>query len=132
MQAAGEVLRRGLSRLTLLGDPEEIEAKAKQLRVDLSGADVVFPAEGANLDKYTDLLFGLRKEKVRREEGQRWREERECRGTGGCIRAEQEDRWAVFPAEGENVDTHTHARIFCLGSGMQRRGNGWGWHRGGL
>ena len=95
MQAAGEVLRRGLSRLTLLGDPEEIEAKAKQLRVDLSGADVVFPAEGANLDKYTDLLFGLRKEKVRRA------------GGGGENRV-QENRWIVFPAERGNVDIHTH------------------------
>ena len=65
MQAAGEVLRRGLSKLTLIGNPEDIEAKAKQLRVDLSGANVVFPAEAEDLEKYTDLLYGLRKAKVR-------------------------------------------------------------------
>lgn len=63
VQAAGEVLRRSLCRVTLVGNPEEILTKAKQLRVDLTGATLVDPKDAANLDTYVELLYEARKAK---------------------------------------------------------------------
>ncbi|CAI5946753.1 unnamed protein product [Closterium sp. NIES-65] len=63
IQAAGEVLRRSLCRVTLIGHPDEIITAAKQLRVDVSGADIVYPPSAPNLDHYAELLYQARKDK---------------------------------------------------------------------
>ncbi|GJP32579.1 hypothetical protein CLOM_g17198 [Closterium sp. NIES-68] len=63
IQAAGEVLRRSLCRVTLIGNPDEIITAAKQLRVDVSGADIIYPPSAPNLDHYAELLYQARKDK---------------------------------------------------------------------
>ncbi|CAI5995076.1 unnamed protein product, partial [Closterium sp. NIES-65] len=63
VQAAGEVLRRSLCQLTLVGKPDLILTQAKQLRVDLTGANIVNPASAPNLETYVDILYEARKSK---------------------------------------------------------------------
>ncbi|CAI5514220.1 unnamed protein product [Closterium sp. Naga37s-1] len=63
VQAAGEVLRRSLCQLTLVGNPDLILTQAKQLRVDLTGANIVNPASAPNLETYVDILYEARKSK---------------------------------------------------------------------
>lgn len=43
LEAAGIVLRRGVARLTILGDPQQVRARAAGLGVDLAAADVIDP-----------------------------------------------------------------------------------------
>ncbi|CAI5486258.1 unnamed protein product [Closterium sp. Naga37s-1] len=56
VQAAGEVLRRSLCKLTLLGNPEEVLLQAKNQCVDLSGANIVDPGASPDLDRYVELI----------------------------------------------------------------------------
>ncbi|CAI5997112.1 unnamed protein product [Closterium sp. NIES-64] len=63
VQAAGEVLRRSLCQLTLVGKPDLILTQAKQLRVDLTGANIINPASAPNLETYVDILYEARKSK---------------------------------------------------------------------
>ncbi|GJP51306.1 hypothetical protein CLOM_g10469 [Closterium sp. NIES-68] len=63
VQAAGEVLRRSLCQLTLVGKPDDILTEAKQLRVDLTGANIVNPGLAPNLETYVDILYEARKSK---------------------------------------------------------------------
>lgn len=39
--AAAEVVRKGLAKITLLGNPETIQAQAAKLGVDISGCQIV-------------------------------------------------------------------------------------------
>ena len=39
--AAAEVVRKGLARITLLGNPETVQAEAAKLGVDVSGCQIV-------------------------------------------------------------------------------------------
>lgn len=63
LQAADEILRLRLAKLTILGDPEEIRLHAKTLNLDLSGANVVKTLNSDLLDHYTDQLYEKRKHK---------------------------------------------------------------------
>lgn len=63
VQAAGEVLRRGLCHLTLIGDPKKIRDVAQAHHVNLEGARLVNPATSQDLDRYVDILYNLRKKK---------------------------------------------------------------------
>ncbi|CAI5472286.1 unnamed protein product [Closterium sp. Yama58-4] len=56
VQAAGEVLRRSLCKLTLLGNLEEVLLQAKNQCVDLSGANIVDPGASPDLDRYVELI----------------------------------------------------------------------------
>ncbi|CAI5972832.1 unnamed protein product [Closterium sp. NIES-65] len=56
VQAAGEVLRRSLCKLTLLGNPEEVLLQAKNQCVDLSGANILDPGASPDLDRYVELI----------------------------------------------------------------------------
>lgn len=64
VQAAGELSRRSLCKLTLLGDPAKILSQAKQFRVDLAGVDIVNPATSERLEEYTQFVHEKRKHKV--------------------------------------------------------------------
>ncbi|ETV89308.1 phosphate acetyltransferase, variant [Aphanomyces astaci] len=63
LQAADEVLRRGIARLTILGDVESINARAKTLRLDLSQATLLDPSKADKLATYADHYFEKRKSK---------------------------------------------------------------------
>ncbi|RHZ18946.1 hypothetical protein DYB26_016441, partial [Aphanomyces astaci] len=63
LQAADEVLRRGIARLTILGDVESINARAKTLRLDLSQATLLNPSKADKLATYADHYYEKRKAK---------------------------------------------------------------------
>eukprot|EP00850_Spirogloea_muscicola_P006145 SM000029S10440 [mRNA] locus=s29:178187:183224:- [translate_table: standard] len=64
IHAAGEVMRRGLADLTLLGNQERIQGLAKQHHVDLGGVQIVNPPASPKLEDYTRELYDARKHKV--------------------------------------------------------------------
>ncbi len=63
LRAADQVLSRGIARLTLLGDEEEVRAHARQLGVDVAGAAVVDPATSAWREEFADEYAALRAHK---------------------------------------------------------------------
>ncbi|TMW58283.1 hypothetical protein Poli38472_011871 [Pythium oligandrum] len=63
LQAADEVLRQRLSKVTILGNPEEIRLHAKTLNLDLSRATIIDPAKSDLLDKYSKYFYEKRKHK---------------------------------------------------------------------
>ena len=64
LKAAAHVLRRGMCRITLLGDPREIADKAAELGVDVSGAAVIDPASSELLPRFASEYVELRKHKL--------------------------------------------------------------------
>lgn len=63
VQAAAKVLREGLAVPVLLGDPEKISAVAKGVNVNLTGIEIVDPANHPKAAAYADALYELRKAK---------------------------------------------------------------------
>lgn len=70
LRAAEIVLEEGISRLILVGNPDEIEAKSKELKLkNINKATIINPHSNEKKDLYTDLLLEIRKEKgLKREE----------------------------------------------------------------
>jgi phosphate acetyltransferase len=63
-QAAEKILKQGLaSKLFLLGNPDEMIAKAKELNVDISGAELVDPLNDDERLDYANEFFEMRKAK---------------------------------------------------------------------
>lgn len=64
LTAADRILAEGIADIILIGNPAEIEAKAKELNLtNLGGATIINPADEAVIDKYAPLYFDLRKSK---------------------------------------------------------------------
>lgn len=63
VQAAAQIVREGLAQVTLLGNAEEIAAVAKKFSVSLDGVNCVDPNTDAELPRYIELFYELRKEK---------------------------------------------------------------------
>lgn len=63
VQAAEIITKEGIAKVTLLGKEEEIKATAQKFNVSLEGIDIVNPEEDADLEKYINLFYELRKEK---------------------------------------------------------------------
>ena len=63
LQAAHQLLEQKVCRLTILGDPEAIAARARELRLDLSGATLTDPTAGEQLEKFATEFAELRKSK---------------------------------------------------------------------
>lgn len=61
--AAQKINELGLAYPILVGNKSEIDSKAKELSVDLSGIEIIDPDESANLDKYIEAFYELRKNK---------------------------------------------------------------------
>ncbi|MFQ6172434.1 phosphate acetyltransferase [Oryzobacter sp. R7] len=61
--AADQVLSRGIARLTLLGDDTTVRAAARQLGVDLAGAEVVDPATSPLRERFAEEYARLRAHK---------------------------------------------------------------------
>jgi len=63
LRAAEIILRRGVVDLTVLGNPDEVGARAAALGVDLEGAQLVDPLASPLRDDYAARYFELRKHK---------------------------------------------------------------------
>jgi phosphate acetyltransferase len=65
LQAAAEVLSRGICDITLLGDIDAMKEIAHRNDMDLSGADLIDPkqAESKVIQDYAETLYELRKHK---------------------------------------------------------------------
>lgn len=63
VQAAAKIVKAGIAEVTLLGDADAIRATAAKFSVDLTGIGIVDPSKSADLSRYTDMFYELRKEK---------------------------------------------------------------------
>jgi phosphate acetyltransferase len=63
LRAAEQVLARGMARLTLLGDPERVRDRARQLGLDISAADVVDPETSPWRERFAAEYATLRAHK---------------------------------------------------------------------
>jgi phosphate acetyltransferase len=63
LRAAAEILRQGVAKLTILGEPESLRAHAEAMGLDLGAAEVRDPANSPKNEDYAQTLFELRKHK---------------------------------------------------------------------
>lgn len=63
LQAAEIILKEGIARLILLGDPIVIKQKANELGVEISGAELIDPRTDERRDAYAELMVEIRKNK---------------------------------------------------------------------
>ncbi len=64
LTAADRIIADGIAKIILIGDPVEILAMAKELKLaHIPKATIVNPADEAVIDKYAPLFFDLRKSK---------------------------------------------------------------------
>ncbi len=61
--AADQLLRRKVARITLLGIPGFIQAKAERLQLDISAADVIDPTDPPLRDRFAAEYYELRKDR---------------------------------------------------------------------
>ena len=61
--AASKIVKAGLARVTLVGDPAKIAETAGALGVDLTGVQIINPASSDKAKPYAEALYMLRKEK---------------------------------------------------------------------
>ncbi|HXV19978.1 MAG TPA: phosphate acetyltransferase [Desulfuromonadales bacterium] len=72
VQAAGQIVKDGLAKVVLLGNPETLKAKAKELGASLDGVTLLDPKTSPKLESYIDELVELRKKKgLSREEAKK-------------------------------------------------------------
>lgn len=64
LSAADRIIAEGLADIVLIGDPADIHALAKELKLEhIKDADIVNPADESVIDRYAPLFFELRKKK---------------------------------------------------------------------
>ena len=63
VQAAEKIVKLGLAKITLVGAKAEIEAKAAELGVDLTGVSIADPATSEKTASYAEQLFHIREKK---------------------------------------------------------------------
>ncbi len=64
LKAADEVIREGIAQIILIGDPEKVKAKAKDLGLtQITNAQIVNPLNHPKKETYIDLMVELRKNK---------------------------------------------------------------------
>ncbi|AJF07090.1 phosphate acetyltransferase [Geoalkalibacter subterraneus] len=63
VQAAGRIVKDGLARVVLLGDPDALQSKASELGCTLDGVTLENPKTSDKLDGYVAELVELRKKK---------------------------------------------------------------------
>jgi len=68
LQAASIILREGIARLILLGDPGEIGEAARKLGVDITGAILVDPKTDSRREHYASIMLDMRRSKGLTEE----------------------------------------------------------------
>jgi phosphate acetyltransferase len=68
LQAASIILKEGIARLILLGNPGEITEAALKLGVDISGATIVDPKTDSRRNQYASIMLDMRRSKGLTEE----------------------------------------------------------------
>ncbi len=68
VKAAAIIAEKGIADVTLLGDPEKVNAIAKEAGADISGIKIVNPATSEKASAYANTLYELRKAKGMTEE----------------------------------------------------------------
>ena len=63
LRATDRLLRRGVAKLTLLGNPEAVRRRGNELGIDLSAVDVIDPTTSDLIDEFADVYTELRKHK---------------------------------------------------------------------
>ena len=63
LEATQMVLEEGFANIVLIGNPDEINKLAKDHNIDLTGAQIVNPTASAELSRYANDLYQLRKNK---------------------------------------------------------------------
>lgn len=64
LTAADRIIAEGIADIILIGDPAEIMAMAKDLKLaNIGKATIINPADEKVIDKYAPLYFDLRKKK---------------------------------------------------------------------
>ena len=63
VQASAKILKEGVARVTLLGNPEEVRKVAAETGTDLTGVAIIDPATSEKSAAYAELLYELRKAK---------------------------------------------------------------------
>ena len=63
LEATQMVLEEGFANIVLIGNPDEINKLAKEHNIDLTGAQIVNPTTSAELSRYANDLYELRKNK---------------------------------------------------------------------
>ncbi len=63
VQAAQKIIEAGIARVTLLGDPRQVEAVAARFNVDLQGVAIIDPAASPDFERYVQWFYEMRKEK---------------------------------------------------------------------
>ncbi|NLB90946.1 MAG: phosphate acetyltransferase [Clostridiales bacterium] len=63
IEAAAEVVRLGIAKITLVGNEKEIEALAKEKGIDLANIQIANPITDKNTPAYIEQLFALRQAK---------------------------------------------------------------------
>ncbi|MCA9478429.1 MAG: phosphate acetyltransferase [Nanoarchaeota archaeon] len=63
LQAAAQVLAEDIAELTILGDVDKIKWRAGELHIDISGAQLVNPANSEKKEHYAQTLYNLRRQK---------------------------------------------------------------------
>ena len=63
LQATEKVMKEKYAKIILIGNEENILEKAKTNAVNIEGAKIVDPQKSEDYDKYTNLLYELRKHK---------------------------------------------------------------------
>ncbi|GAA3912821.1 phosphate acetyltransferase [Microbacterium invictum] len=63
LRAAATVLTRGIADLTILGEPAEVHARAVELGIDLTGAEVLSPFDEMHVHRFAETYAQLRAHK---------------------------------------------------------------------
>ena len=71
LRAAGILVRRNVARLTVLGDPVLVRARADELGIDFDGIDIINPLDSELVDEFADAYHQLLKHKGIDEEAAR-------------------------------------------------------------
>jgi len=61
--AAEQITQQGLSKITILGNPEKVKADADAKNINLKGVSILDPISSPKLDAYVEKLVELRKKK---------------------------------------------------------------------
>ncbi len=61
--AAQKIVEQGLARIIILGNPDDIQAAARDKGISLAGVEIENPASSPRLARYIDALVELRKSK---------------------------------------------------------------------
>jgi len=63
LKATEQILAEGLAKVILVGDKDKINKVAADCNADISGAEIIDPADYAQMNSMTDKLYELRKAK---------------------------------------------------------------------